>query len=291
MISSKAQSNNYVGYLFILPSLILIFIIIFYPVFYAFRLSVVEVDFLKIKAFVGLENYQRIFFDPVSRTYFFNTFKYVGLSLFFALLLGLVLALALSGNNKYIGFFRTVICIPWVISQAVTAMLWAWLLDVKFGPINYLLEMLGLEPIRFLSDPELAMNTVIMANVWRSYPFAVILILAALQSVPNELYESAKVDGATGLSQLVFITIPLISGTLFVTTVMLTIEYFNMVTLIYVMTGGGPIGVTEVLSVHAFKEGFWHWRLHYAAAYAVVILVMNILFSVAYMKLVPKDIY
>lgn len=291
MIGSRVHSNTYMGYLFILPSLLLIFMIIFYPVFYAFRLSVVEVDFLKIKGFVGLKNYLGILFDPASRTYFINTFKYVSLSLIFALLLGLGLALVLNEKTKYIGIFRTMITVPWVISQAVTAMLWAWLLDVKFGPINYLLETIGLEPIRFLSDPQLAMNTVIMANVWRSYPFAVILILAALQSVPNELYESAKVDGASRSSRLIFITIPLISGTLFVAMVMLTIEYFNMVTLIYVMTGGGPIGATEVLSVHAFKEGFWHWRLHYAAAYAVVILVMNILFSVAYMKLVPKDIY
>jgi ABC-type sugar transport system permease subunit len=219
-----------------------------------------------------------------------NSLKYVVGSLAISLPLGLALALALNRELPFIHAFRTIIIAPWVVSQTVAALLWVWLLDPAYGPIGYVLKSwLRLPGILFVGSPELAMPTLILANVWLSYPLATVLLLAALQTIPPDLYEAAQIDGCSSWKCFSSVTLPLLRSTLLSTAIMLTLQYFSMVTLIFVMTGGGPVGVTRVLALRVFLEGFVNYNVGYAAAIGMVIFLLNIVFSAAYIRILRTE--
>jgi len=182
--------------------------------------------------------------------------KYVLGSLLGAVPLGLLLAIVLNQRLPLAAWFRTLCALPWVISQTVTALLWIWLLDPSFGPVNYLLDQAGVGRLNFIANEATALPVLVTVNVWMSYPFAMILFLAGLQTIPDELYEAARIDGASRLGEFLNVTLPLLRSTFLATCVMLTLYYFTMVTLIFIFTGGGPVGSTEVLSLRVFNETF-----------------------------------
>jgi ABC-type sugar transport system permease subunit len=184
--------------------------------------------------------------------------------------------------------FRTILVIPWALSQSVTATLWVWLLNPSYGPLKYLIDQLGAPQVLFLSNPEWALTILNLVNTWMSYPFAMVLFLAALQTVPGDLYEAARIDGCGAWSSFWRVTIPFIQNTVLSTVIMLTLQFFNMVTLIYVMTGGGPLGTTETLSLRVFLDGFFNFRLAAAAAGGLVIFALNVVFSLSYIRLLRQ---
>ena len=140
----------------------------------------------------------------------------------------------------------------------------------------------------FFNSPLAAKLTVVLANVWNSFPIVLILILAALQSISRDVYEAAEVDGATKLQTFFKITLPLLKPTILTSVVLQSMEYFNMVTLIYTLTSGGPFDATQTVSVLAFKEGFDYWHLGYGSASSIVILLLNMAFSIIYMRILNK---
>jgi multiple sugar transport system permease protein len=253
---------------------------------YSFYVSIHATDYLRIGKYVGLRHYIFLFSDPVFLRDTFISVKYVIGSLIGAMGLGMALALVLNKRFPFSEFFKTICALPWVISQTVTALLWIWLLDPSFGPINFLLEHIGIGAINFIANESTALPVLICVNVWMSYPFAMILLLAGLQTVPMELYEAAKIDGASSIQMFFQITLPVIRNTIVATCIMLTFYYFTMVTLIYTFTGGGPMGSTEVLSLRVFNETFRYWRIGGAAAIGIVILLLNAIFSIFYVRVV-----
>jgi multiple sugar transport system permease protein len=278
------------GFYLMLPAVLLMIFVAFFPILYGFHFSFYKTHYLKSIEFIGLGNYLYLLKDPRTIENIRNSLVYVFGCLLFSMPLGVLLAVLLNRNIRYVAFFRTIIIFPWVFSQTVTALLWIWLLDANFGPVNFLIKELGFNPINFLADPQEAMWAIIAANVWRTFPFPLVLTLAALQTVPKELYEAVKVDGGSAIQSFLYVTIPFIITTLVTIVILLSLENFKMVTLIYVMTGGGPINATEVLSVRAFKEAFWHWHMGYATALAMFILIINVVFGLAYIKVVRKDV-
>lgn len=281
--------EHHLGYLLMLPSVLLVFSISIYPVAYALNLSFRKTTYMTVGPYVGLAQYRAFFSDPAAIRAITNSLGYVFLSLLIAVPIGLGLALLLNRPLPGIGVFRTLIIIPWVVAETVTALLWSWLLNPDFGPVNFLLYLLGPYRVEFLANPNLVFYTVVMANIWRSYPLVLILTLAALQTVPDELYEAVMIDGGSGWDSFRRITFPYISNTLMITSILLTLQYFNMVTLHLVLTGGGPLGVAEVLSLFLFKQGFEYWNLGYAATAGVIIFVFNIVFSTFYIYALRRD--
>jgi len=283
----RARERNLIfGFALLAPAIALMVLVSVYPIFYGFRFSFFQTHYLKTIKFVELQNYHQLLKDPNTLINIKNSLIFVFGNLVFSLPIGIGLAVLLNQKVKFLAFFRTLIIFPWVISQTVTALLWVWLVDSNFGPLNYLIKQIGFQPIDFLASTKGSMWLVILANVWREFPFPLVLTLAALQTVPNELYEAVKVDGGSKIHSFWYVTVPYIMTTLISVTILLSLENIKMVTLIYVMTGGGPMNATEVISVRAFKEAFWHWRMGYATALAMFIVLINVIFGIAYTRII-----
>lgn len=275
---------------YVLPCLILVSAISYVPIFMAVKVSLHETQNLQIRNFIGFDAYARLLEDPALLHNIVKSLVYMLSSLAISMAIGLALALALNRQRPFTQAFRTIVIAPWLISQAVAAVLWMWLLNSAYGPIPYLIRRLfHLESVTLIESVELAMPLVVLVNVWISYPLATVLLLAALQTIPAELHEAAQIDGAGRWTCFRRVTLPLLYGTVLSTSILLTLQFFNMVTLIYVMTGGGPLGATEVLSVRVFQEAFVNYKLGYASAIAMVIFLLNVVFSMAYIRVLRSD--
>jgi ABC-type sugar transport system permease subunit len=287
----RKRRVNTVPYLFMVPALFLVTVVSLYPILHAFRLSLFNTQYMEITGFAGLKHYVTILGTSAGWSNIFHSLVYVFGSLLIVMPFSLLLAVLLNRPIPYRRVFRVIIVMPWVVSQTIAALLWKWSLNANYGPIIELFTQVGGERIDPLSFPSSAMTSLIGVNVWLSYPYAVVILLAALQTVPQELYEAASVDGASAWTSFRKITLPLIQPSLLITLIILTLLFFNMVTLILVFTGGGPFSATEVLSLRAFKEAFEFWRIGLGAAFSVVIFLFNVIFSLWYIKLLRTDVY
>lgn len=286
---ARKRSGLSIPAIFITPAIVMVFLVSIYPVFDAFLLSLYKTKYAEKLAFVGADNYLSLWRDPTIWTSAWNSVVYTGASLILVLPLSLGLALLLNAKLPLQSLARTVIILPWVVSQTVVALLWAWLINADFGPLTYALgQVTGSKPA-VLSMPLGAMALLIVVNVWASYPQATLLLLAAIQTVPKELYEAARVDGASATRRLRYITLPLIRPTVTVVLIQLTLLYFNMVTLIFTLTGGGPLSSTETLAVRVFKISFEDWNLGRGAALGLVITAINFLMSMLYVRSLRRN--
>jgi ABC-type sugar transport system permease subunit len=170
------------------------------------------------------------------------------------------------------------------VSQVVTALMWQGLLDANFGPIAHFVHATFGWAVAPLGNETGAMVSLIVANVWRSYPFALVLMLTALQSIPSEMYEAARIDGATRWQELRYISLPMAGRTCAVVLILLTFEYFTLVTLPLVLTSGGPNEATYVLSLRIWREAFTNYQFGFSAATGVVVLVLNLILAVFYIR-------
>lgn len=272
----------------ILPSILVVAVVSIFPIAYALNLSVHETRYMEIGEFIGLSHFVDIFTSPEGLGEVGRSLVYVIGSLVIAVPLSLALASLLNQPVKFRRVFRVLILMPWVISQTVAALLWKWLVNPDYGPLG-LGSIPGIGRLDFLANPTLAMLLLIVVNVWISYPLATILCLASLQTIPEELREAAEVDGAGPFQRFMKVTLPLMKPTLFVVVIQLTLLYFNMVTLVYTLTGGGPLNGTKLLSLAAFQQSFEFFNLGLGAAYSVVLFVFNIIFGAAYIRLIRSE--
>jgi multiple sugar transport system permease protein len=276
-------------YLFFYPSLLLVGGVSFVPLFYALRQSVHAADYLKTGAFVGLANYVELIAHAGGLADVGRSITFVAGTLALTLPLGIGLALLLDRPVPFRGFFRTLLMVPWIVSQLVTGLLWLCLYDGRLGPISHLLSQAGLDIAGPLTDARWAMPSLILANTWHSYPLVMVFTLAALQTIPGEVREAARIDAQSAWRRFWHVTLPLIRGTVLVALVLTTLHTFNTVTTVLIMTGGGPAGATDVLALRVFKEGFQFYRMEVAATAAVCIFVLNIVFSLVYIRVLRGE--
>lgn len=282
---------NWLPVLFITPAVLLVFLISIYPVFDAAALSLFQTRFAEKLSFIGLGNYTALLSDPAVWRSLRNSLVFTGASLFLAVPLSIALALLLNERVPFQSAIRTIIILPWVLSQTVVALLWAWLLNADFGPATYFGELVTGIRMQFLASPGAAMASLIAVNVWASYPQATLLLLAAVQTIPKELYEAARIDGSSGPQTFRYVTLPLLKPTLLVVMIQLTLLYFNLVTLIYTLTGGGPLASTDTLALRVLKMSFEDWNLGRGAALGLIITAVNLIFSLVYVRALrtPSD--
>lgn len=287
--SGPLMSNNrFLSVLFLSPALLLIFAMTVIPIVIAFRTSLHETSYAQIGSFIGFRHYRDIFSSEVGWRSILNSVTYVICSLLIVVPLGVIAAVLLNRKIKSRALLRTLIIIPWVLSQTVTALLWRWLLNSSFGPVSYIGYLLTGNKLDFFNTPLMAKLTVIFVNAWNSFPIVLILILAALQTISREIYEAADVDGANRFTKFFRIILPLIKPTILTAIVLQSMEYFNMVTLIYVLTAGGPFGATQTVSVLAFMEGFDYWHMGFGSAASIVIFLLNMILSIAYIRILKN---
>lgn len=274
---------------FFSPTVLLVLLVTFYPAAYSIFVSLHQTDYLNVGGFAGLRHFLDFVMQPAGRSNIVKSLTYVVGSLALSMPLGIFLAVLLNQRVRWRGFFRTVLILPWLISQVVTALLWGWLLHFQVGPVNYVLRQWFGMPIDFLGQPATAMLSLIVAELWRSSPYPMLLVLAALQTIPEEVLEAAKVDGANAWQRFWQVSFPLVLQTVLITTIMLSLHFFNMVTLPLVLTGGGPANATDVMSIRVYREAFEFHHLGFSSAVAVYILLFNLLFSFLYIKVLRGE--
>lgn len=273
----EIKSLRRVAYFFLAPALLPIFLFFFVPALAAFVLSFTDFDIYALGnfqyvRFVGLKNYFQLLQDPLFWKATANTFYYVliGGPLAIAASLGTALLLH-SKVIRFKGFFRTVYFAPVVTTLVAVAVVWRFLYHPRFGLLNYVLGFFGIEPIDWLGDPNWAMPAIILMSMWKNFGYNMIIFIAGLQSIPEQLYEAARMDGANAWQQFTSITLPMLMPTTVFVSIIAMIGNFQLFTEPYVMTQGGPVNSTLSLVLLMYQQGFRWWNLGYSAAIAFVL--------------------
>ncbi|MBV8567255.1 MAG: sugar ABC transporter permease [Methylobacteriaceae bacterium] len=262
------------------PALVMIALVLVVPVIIGIGYSLRKFSAFRSE-FVGLEQYQTMLSDPELRLALWNTVLWTAGSVFFQFFLGLGLALLL--NRPFFGrrVVQALVFLPWAVPTFLSGLTWAWLFNPVVGPVPHWLHAVGLmsEPRNILSDPATAMWGPIIANVWFGIPFFAITLLAALKSIPGELYEAAAIDGASAWQGFTKVTLPFLASTIAITVMLRTIWIATLADLIYVMTAGGPAGSTETVATYIYVTAFKSLDKGYASAVASLLLVLLVLYA------------
>lgn len=269
-----------------LPAFGLVMAVASIPIAYAFYQSVHASRYLNLGAFVGLSNFERFFArgDGVWHSIVFT----IG-TVTLAVPLGIAVAVALSRIERGRHVFRTILIVPWLISNVVVAQLWGWLMNPDLGPIGYAVLQLGLRMPNPVNSEFWSMPLLILVNTWTAFPLVMVMSYAALQTVPKETLEAATIDGANTRQQIFLVMLPLIRNTILVAVLLVTINSLNNATLVLVLTGGGPGGATETLALQIFNEGLKFFRMGVAAAGSVVVFVINVVFALVYFRVLEEE--
>jgi len=281
------------GYLIILPALLIIFFVLLFPLLYALYLSFFDVFVgrtLRL-TFVGLRNYLEIMKDPGWWRSFLNTVYFVVADLFVGIPLGFFSALALNRRLKLQGVILAIVLLPYVLPPIVHALIWKWAFNPDYGFINQTLLRFSVikDNIYWLTDPKLALFALIFANLWQGTAFATIVYLGGMKSIPNELYEAAKIDGASALQSVGYITIPLLKPFTSLLLVMKTILTFKLFELVYAVTGGGPAGSTKVVSYEIYKNAFEAFKFGKATAMSYTLLGIVAMIVLVYQRIFKTE--
>lgn len=281
-----------IGYLFPLPLLILILVIFLYPLLSTVRCSLYDIPFgVKEGPFVGVRNYRIIFGEPVFWQGFKNSIIWALGNLALQLTIPFGIAIVLNHRLRGINFVRAIVLIPWIVPAVVVAICARWLLLPTMGPVNYYLIKSGIitQRLNFLGSLELAMPTLIALNSWKFFPFGTLLILAALQTIPVELYEAARVDGANPWQCFTRITFPLVGRMVWFIGFLVFVWNYNIFDLIWLTTKGGPGNTTQTLPVLIYRRAFKTFRPGEASSIAVIIVIFLAALGLVYFKLLaPK---
>lgn len=274
---------------YVSPAVVVLGLVMLFPLIVGFSYSVRDIQLLKpfSGGFVGLQHFRtlladRVFYDALGNTLWW-TFGSVSLQFLFGLLLALLLNRPFPGK----GAVQALVFLPWAVPSFLIGLNWAWLFNPTVGPIPHWLTALGLmaEPSNILAYPDTAMWGPIIANVWYGIPFFAITLLAALQSIPEDIYEAAEIDGATTLQQFRTLTLPLLAPVIAITVLLRTVWIANFADLIVVMTNGGPADTTQTVATYIFTLAFRRLDFGYASAVAVVLLGLLLAYSLCILYL------
>ena len=289
---NKNQNETIRGYLFVTPVLILLFLFSLYPLFKTVYLSFFDIRLASMnrKVFAGWKNY-RLFFTRLNPSFFSQilpaTIYYVLGSV--AGQIGFGFLLAILVQQKFVKgreAIRAIIILPWVVSGIIIAISWRFMYEPRLGVLNYLLMNIGVKnPPTWLNNERLVMGCLIVANIWHGMAFSFIIQTSGLHSISDEVMEAALVDGANGFQRLTLITIPLVRPFLVLNLILTSMATINSFDLIYAMTNGGPMFKTEVISVQMYHRAFGFGRLGEGSAIAAIILLMNLILTVFYMRI------
>ena len=284
MLSRLQNSRNGLGLLFMLPATLLLVVFLTYPLGLGIWLGFTDTKVGREGMFVGLENYEFLWDDAVTRLALFNTLFYTFVASVLKFVLGLWLAILLNERLPFKTFFRSVILLPYIVPTALSAIAFWWLYDAQFSIISWILIKMGWidHYIDFLGDPWNARFSVLAANVWRGVPFVAITLLAGLQTISPSLYEAAAIDGATAWQRFKHITLPLLTPMIAVVMTFSVLFTFTDFQLIYVITRGGPLNATHLMATLSFQRAISGGALGEGAAIAIAMvpfLLAAILFS------------
>jgi len=285
----KFLDKNFI-LVFFLPTAILSAVLIIYPMGYGIYISFFDTNLVNKWDFVGLRNYVSLLSNKAFQQSLIVNVKYIVAVVSGHFLLGTILALNLNKNIKGRTVFRCLLMLPWLIPEVVFAVLFKWILNPQYGIFNFTLMDLRLldAPASWLGDAKLALPAVILISIMKGYPFVMIMVLAALQTVPGQLYEAAEIDGCSSRSAFFHITVPSIVPILTVALILDTVNWFKHYTMVNILTGGGPANTTSLVSVTIYKTAFSSFKFGLAGAMAVIVFFICYIFSWIYRRLTDE---
>jgi multiple sugar transport system permease protein len=286
-MSTDTRRDRLTGLLLVAPTVLLFTVLILYPLGQSLVLSLHRTSTLTLQShFVGLDNFRVLLADPEFTQAFVNTLIWTAGAVTLQLVCGVGMALLLHGSLVGRSLARGIVLFPYLLPTAVAVLVWRWLFNDLYGYVNYVLLSAGLvdRPLAWLSRMPDAMVSVILVGAWKFFPFVVIAVLARLQSIPDALYEAARIDGASRFAQFRDITLPQIAGVLSIVVLLRAIWDFKEFDLIYLMTGGGPAGGTETMPILVYRQAFQLLNFGRGAAVSVAMLLFMLLFFLVYFR-------
>jgi len=276
----KIKSYRRLPYLLTLPVTITLFMLVIYPLIYAIYMSLISTGGgLQHSKFVGLKNFVDILSSPIFWVIAKNTAFFVISTVSLTFIVGLLVALLLNSIKRGVSIYRTIFILPLGITPVVAGLTWGMMFNPLFGIVNFLLKFIGLPPLGWATDINLAMPTVIIIDVWQWTPFTMLILYAALQMLPNEPFEAAVVDGASNWQKITYITLPLLKPAMIIALIFRLMDAFRSFDVIYTVTKGGPGYATETLIIQAYLESFRFHKLEYGAAIGLIMLIVTIFIS------------
>jgi len=280
-------------YILVAPAVLLVLAITIYPAIYATRLSLTNAELTNLRSveFIGLKNYREAFGDDILGKSVLGTLRYVLIVGSLQMLLALPVALLLNTSFTGRGLVRGVIVIPWVIQAAVISIIWRFMVDSNFGVINDILVRLRIIPeyLAWMADPLRSFVVVVAASMWAGFSFFAVTLLGVLQTIPDDLYEAARVDGAGAWQRFRYVTLPLILPTVLLLMLLRTIGLAHSVDLIFLMTGGGPVYHNYTVAVYSFLLTWQRFEIAYPAALALMLSVVLLAASAVYIRFIQRS--
>lgn len=277
------------AYVLIFPTLLYLTIFLVYPILESIRLSFTDLSFLNPKSggFIGLENYKNLFLaDAHFWKIISNTFLWVLGSTVLQYLFAIPIATLLNQKLRLRGLWRGLVMVPWVTPTVIMGLIWKWIFDGDFGLLNYLLGT----DIVWLGNELTVWPSLLLASFWKGLPYATLMLLAGLQSIPVDIYEAAYVDGCGAFKRFAYVTIPLLKPIMFVTVLTSIVQSWTKFELIWVLTAGGPGYTTSVLPTYIYTQSFSFFNMGMGSAISVVSMLIMILFIIAYLKVYRRNL-
>jgi multiple sugar transport system permease protein len=287
----RSMRREWSAYVFLLPGFLVFSVFTVFGVVFSLYLSFHQWDILNpVKPYVGTRNYSGLLQDPNFRQSVVNTVYYTFVSIPLTLAAGLGAALLLNQKIRGRSFFRAIFYLPVITPLVISAIVWKFIYNGDYGLLNYYLTRLHLisQPIEWLGNPSLAMPSVIAFSVWQSFGFTMVVYLAGLQAIPQEIVEAAEVDGAGAFQRFRRVIFPMLAPTTFFLVVVMVIQSFQAFTQIAIMTGGGPIGSTTTIVFYMYQQAFQFFRMGYASAVTWALFILVFIFTVAQVRIYAR---
>ena len=263
--------------LMLVPCILLLLLLTVYPLVHSVQLSLNNwnlLDGANAAVFVGLDNYTDIFRSRIFHEIFFTTVKFSIITVMIEFFIGLLLALLLDQNLKGVKLLRVLIMVPMVVAPIVIGSIWRLLYHLDRGHLNFFLSLLNAGPVAWLSDPHIAFKAAVFVDVWKWSPLIALMLLSALKSIPDDIYEAGLVDGAEGFQAFRYLTFPMLKPHIAVAVSIRMIDSLKTFDYLWMLTGGGPGRVTELLNLYTYRTGLRHFQMGYASALALILVVL-----------------
>jgi multiple sugar transport system permease protein len=285
------QISKLQPYLFLAPSFAILLAFLIFPLSWNIYIALHDVSLttiLKDWEYVGPENFITLFKDPNFYTSLKVTLMFVGGSVALQFGVGMLMAIVLNQQIRGSGVYRAILIIPWTISAVIAAFSFKFILDDNFGILNYILNQMGIESVGWLSDPNIVVWSLVIANMWYGTPFTLLFLTAGLLSINPSLYEAARIDGASKMRSLFHITLPLLKPFMIINLILITMWSVNLFDIQLIMTGGGPLFSSTTASLYMYRQAFEFGLLSKGAAAGIILILINLTVAIVYVKFLRK---
>jgi multiple sugar transport system permease protein len=286
-----AQISKLQPYLFLAPSFAILLAFLVFPLSWNIYIALHDVSLttlLKDWEYVGPENFVTLFNDPNFYTSLKVTLMFVGGSVALQFGVGMLMAIVLNQQIHGSGVYRAILIIPWTISAVIAAFSFKFILDDNFGIMNYILNQMGIESVGWLSDPNIVVWSLVIANMWYGTPFTLLFLTAGLLSINPSLYEAARIDGASKMRSLFHITLPLLKPFMIINLILITMWSVNLFDIQLIMTGGGPLFSSTTASLYMYRQAFEFGLLSKGAAAGIILILINLTVAIVYVKFLRR---